>query len=596
MTPGIRGRNPCTRLFASLGSKVKAAAAPKGLEDDLYVPPHHLGDATSNPWTILVLLTPTFVSVWDRWERNLLLNGDKSLLSFEPVLIELMENSDMPQHNPYWDQFMPYDFNNPSSENVDHSWDLFSPTHIEPLTSNRGRSSPHTLEPNSNNSGSGSSSSNDSNCPALRCQRRNAFSQFNLAANLNNSNHSQNYHSHSSPRNTTATERTFPSSHSQSPLGLQQRIPSINHQTFDWPAFPAFPLASGVDYQPAPLSGIESNNGQYSPNVDGHTGWDNTDYDSLFGETNNIPDEFWTDLTNPANDSPTVNNPFSDSNHRTGSENGTHNLDFDRNDSNSNYHDRFVDLTNSSPTHTAAMPPITRKRSAAQIIESSPAAHTATAASSSSSSSSSSRPITTNNNNTAAPTFRAAAVEVNGKRRRLSSTPIPLARPRSTTVREVGNNRPKEIPHLDLTTIDDDDAYLSTMLRDQQQASAVRAQQLQLQQRDLGHGDAAQRAKEQEATKLSNVTCIICMESMTDMTVTHCGHLFCHTCIMEALIAGENQSNPGDPGKGTSKCPVCRKKVVRPGGKGRDRRDVIPLEIKCVTRSQLVKGKAKAKI
>lgn len=65
---------------------------------------------------------------------------------------------------------------------------------------------------------------------------------------------------------------------------------------------------------------------------------------------------------------------------------------------------------------------------------------------------------------------------------------------------------------------------------------------------------------------------------------------------MEALIAGENQSNPGDPGKGTSKCPVCRKKVVRPGGKGRDRRDVIPLEIKCVTRSQLVKGKAKAKI
>ncbi|KAL8686970.1 MAG: hypothetical protein Q9218_006727, partial [Villophora microphyllina] len=70
---------------------------------------------------------------------------------------------------------------------------------------------------------------------------------------------------------------------------------------------------------------------------------------------------------------------------------------------------------------------------------------------------------------------------------------------------------------------------------------------------------------------------------------------------MEALIAGENQSNNNGPngGKGTSKCPVCRKKVMRPppagGGKGKDRRDVIPLEIKCVTRSQLLKGKGRAR-
>ncbi|KAL8770871.1 MAG: hypothetical protein Q9209_003522 [Squamulea sp. 1 TL-2023] len=131
-----------------------------------------------------------------------------------------------------------------------------------------------------------------------------------------------------------------------------------------------------------------------------------------------------------------------------------------------------------------------------------------------------------------------------------------------------------EVEHLDLVDVDDEGG-LSKVLG-QQQAAAIKEQQgLQ--------GDVP--------TKLSNVQCIICMEPMTDMTVTHCGHIFCHTCIMEALIAGENQ---GEPGKGTSKCPVCRKKVARPKEKSRDKREIIPLEIKFVTRSSLAKGKAKA--
>ncbi|KAI4195858.1 MAG: hypothetical protein LQ350_006933 [Teloschistes chrysophthalmus] len=479
---------------------------------------------------------------------------------------------------------MPYNFNNPSSSNVDNSWDLLSPTNVEPLTYNRGRTSPHTSEANNNHNGTHSSI-----CPAFRYQRRNAFSQFNLAnlTSTNNCNHSQNHHPHPSPHN------NFPSSHSHSPTELPPRIHPINHQTFEWPAFSSIPLASGVEYQPTPLSAIDSNSGQYSPNVDGHTAWDNTDYDSLFGDTNN---DFWTDLTSTTNDNPIIDNPFSDSNHRTASENAANSLNqphFSRADSNSNnYHSGgFVDLTASSPTDTTEMAPTTRKRAAAQLVESSPPARTATA--SSSSSSSSSRPISTNptnnshNHNTANPSFRTA-VDLGNKRRRLSSTTIPPARPCSTSIREAQNNRPKEI---DLTAIDEDDAYVSTMLREQQ-ASAARAQQ---RQRDPCADAVAQQAKEQETTKLSDVMCIICLETMTDMTVTHCGHLFCHTCIMEALIAGENQSNPGDPAKGTSKCPVCRKKIVRPGGKGRDRREIIPLEIKCVTRSQLAKGKGRAR-
>ncbi|KAL8857539.1 MAG: hypothetical protein Q9178_005867 [Gyalolechia marmorata] len=131
-----------------------------------------------------------------------------------------------------------------------------------------------------------------------------------------------------------------------------------------------------------------------------------------------------------------------------------------------------------------------------------------------------------------------------------------------------------EVEHLDLVDINDDGG-LSKVL-EQQQAAVIKEQQ---------------GPPKDVPTKLSNVQCIICMEPMTDMTVTHCGHIFCHTCIMEALIAGENQ---GEPGKGTSKCPVCRKKVARPKEKSRDKREVIPLEIKLVTRSSLVKGKAKA--
>ena len=69
------------------------------------------------------------------------------------------------------------------------------------------------------------------------------------------------------------------------------------------------------------------------------------------------------------------------------------------------------------------------------------------------------------------------------------------------------------------------------------------------------------------------------------------GHLFCHTCIMEALIAGENQGP--DPGKGPSRCPVCRKKVVR-GKDGKDNNQVIPLELKLRVKSAVAKGKQKA--
>ena len=53
---------------------------------------------------------------------------------------------------------------------------------------------------------------------------------------------------------------------------------------------------------------------------------------------------------------------------------------------------------------------------------------------------------------------------------------------------------------------------------------------------------------------------------------------------MEALIAGENQGP--EPGKGPSRCPICRKKVVRPKD-GKDPKNVVPLELRFQTRPRI---------
>ena len=61
---------------------------------------------------------------------------------------------------------------------------------------------------------------------------------------------------------------------------------------------------------------------------------------------------------------------------------------------------------------------------------------------------------------------------------------------------------------------------------------------------------------------------------------------------MEALIAGENQG--AEPGKGTPKCPVCRKKVVRPSDHRKEIHNVVPLSMKLKAKSRINKGKGKA--
>ncbi|KAJ8108985.1 hypothetical protein OPT61_g7784 [Boeremia exigua] len=118
---------------------------------------------------------------------------------------------------------------------------------------------------------------------------------------------------------------------------------------------------------------------------------------------------------------------------------------------------------------------------------------------------------------------------------------------------ESSNKPPAKIEEIDLSQ--DDDNILDVLQK--QREEAIKAQ-----------------AKPVETiTTFNTFNCVICMDRPTDVTATACGHLFCHTCLMEALIAGENRAGPGEQKR--SQCPVCRKNISRTRAT-----DVIPLLLK----------------
>lgn len=84
--------------------------------------------------------------------------------------------------------------------------------------------------------------------------------------------------------------------------------------------------------------------------------------------------------------------------------------------------------------------------------------------------------------------------------------------------------------------------------------------------------------------KLAAFQCVICMDDCINLTVTHCGHLYCASCLHQSLSV--------DATKG--KCPMCRQKLDM---KSRDSynsktKGYWPLELKLMTATR--KGKRKA--
>lgn len=90
--------------------------------------------------------------------------------------------------------------------------------------------------------------------------------------------------------------------------------------------------------------------------------------------------------------------------------------------------------------------------------------------------------------------------------------------------------------------------------------------------------------KRKNEVRLGCFQCVICMDDVKSLTVTHCGHLFCSECLDSSLHI--------DAAKKI--CPICRQKVeVRPQQAnnkfGTKQKAFYPLELKMMTRKTLGK-------
>ncbi|KAG6207764.1 hypothetical protein E4U35_000723 [Claviceps purpurea] len=90
--------------------------------------------------------------------------------------------------------------------------------------------------------------------------------------------------------------------------------------------------------------------------------------------------------------------------------------------------------------------------------------------------------------------------------------------------------------------------------------------------------------KVQEMIKISKFQCVICMDNVSTLTVTHCGHLYCAQCLHSSLYAEATKN----------KCPMCRAKidVKQRALYSSKTKGFWPLELKLMTAAK--KGKRKA--
>lgn len=122
----------------------------------------------------------------------------------------------------------------------------------------------------------------------------------------------------------------------------------------------------------------------------------------------------------------------------------------------------------------------------------------------------------------------------------------------------------EEAEVVDLVALDDDTEYEE--FKRKQQEELIKQQQQ----------DEANRP-----VKLADFQCIVCMDNPTDLTVTHCGHLFCSECLHQAMYAGNAKKT----------CPVCRSAINVSGGnrKKQPKNGIYVLEMKLMTSKK--KGK-----
>lgn len=100
---------------------------------------------------------------------------------------------------------------------------------------------------------------------------------------------------------------------------------------------------------------------------------------------------------------------------------------------------------------------------------------------------------------------------------------------------------------------------------------------------EANEGSVAQKKIEADRrVKLSKFQCVICMDDVSNLTVTHCGHLFCSECLHSALHIDSTKRS----------CPVCRSKVDLRSKTGKNTKSFYHLELKVMTATR--KGKQPA--
>ncbi|KAK2672195.1 Zinc finger, RING-type [Fusarium oxysporum f. sp. vasinfectum] len=96
--------------------------------------------------------------------------------------------------------------------------------------------------------------------------------------------------------------------------------------------------------------------------------------------------------------------------------------------------------------------------------------------------------------------------------------------------------------------------------------------------------EEVRKPEKDDRVKLAAFQCVICMDDCSNLTVTHCGHLYCASCLHQSLHV--------DVTKG--KCPMCRQKLdMKPRESYNSKtKGYWPLELKLMTATR--KGKRKA--
>ncbi|KAL7925923.1 hypothetical protein ACQKWADRAFT_204557 [Trichoderma austrokoningii] len=98
--------------------------------------------------------------------------------------------------------------------------------------------------------------------------------------------------------------------------------------------------------------------------------------------------------------------------------------------------------------------------------------------------------------------------------------------------------------------------------------------------------DELKKPRVDKRVKLAGFQCVICMDDVTGLTLTHCGHLFCAQCLHSSLNIDSTRG----------KCPMCRSKIdMKPREDYKTRaKGYWPLELKLMTRTRQGKRKAQA--